>query len=119
VKVLRRALGAFGLKPAEEEQRRDRPDYQSLMQSALSRIRMAELQIQEATSLEDLDIGRSSMMAGWAEVQQLVRAAKRERGISVRPISETEEMHRNLRDRLYHRPEVERTPSRRRTGTER
>lgn len=113
--VLNRALGALGIKPSQAELAR--PDYQEMMRKALSRIRMAELQIQEATSLEELDIGRSSLQAGWAEVQQLVRTAKRDRGITVRPIAETEELHRNMRDYLNHRIEGDRNPARRRTGT--
>ena len=116
VQVLRRALGALGFaSQPEEPPRNDR--YQELMRQALTRIRMAELQIQEATSLEELDIGRSAMQAGWAEVQQLVRTAKRDRGLPVRPIAETEELHRNMRDYLNHRIEGDRNPARRRTGT--
>ncbi|HLN60175.1 MAG TPA: hypothetical protein VK464_01395 [Symbiobacteriaceae bacterium] len=116
MQVLRRALGALGFaSQPEEPPRNDR--YQELMRQALTRIRMAELQIQEATSLEELDIGRSAMQAGWAEVQQLVRTAKRDRGLPVRPIAETEELHRNMRDYLNHRIEGDRNPARRRTGT--
>lgn len=118
VQVLRRALGALGFKAAEVQSGHN-PEYHDMMREALRRIRMAELQIQEATSLEELDLGRSSLMAGWAEVQQLVRTAKRDRGISLRPISETEELHRNMRDFLNHRVEGERNNPRRRTGTAR
>lgn len=80
--------------------------YQLLMEDALRRVRLAELQIREATTVEDLDIGRSSLLAAWAEVQQLVRTAKRDRGIALRPVSETEEMHRKLRDYMNHRTET-------------
>lgn len=102
--ILYRALDAMGLRsqPGPTELR---PNYPLLMKDALHRVRLAELQIREATTLEDLDIGRSSLLAAWAEVQQLVRTAKRERGIAVRPVAETEELHRNLRDRMNHRPE--------------
>jgi polyribonucleotide nucleotidyltransferase len=117
VHVLRRALGALGIKPTQEENNSKLDYYQEMMRQALSRIRMAELQIQEATSLEELDIGRSAMQAGWAEVQQLVRTAKRDRGLTVRPIAETEELHRNMRDYLNHRIEGDRSPARRRTAS--
>ena len=118
MQVFRRALGALGFQKETEEIPKDRPDYQHMMRDALSRIRMAELQIQEATSLEELDLGRSSLLAGWAEVQQLVRTAKRERGITLRPISETEELHRNMRDFLNHRQDPNGI-ARKRTGTTR
>jgi hypothetical protein len=116
MQILRRTLGALGFKVTpQEEPKEQEADYQTMMRAALSRVRLAELQIQEATTLEELDVGRSEMMAGWAEVQQLVRQAKRERGIAVRPISETEELHRQLRDILAHR-DAGAIP-RRRTGT--
>ncbi len=81
------------------------PNYSALMQEVLGRVRMAELQIHEALSPEELDVGRSSLMAGWAEVQQLIRTAKRERGLPLRPVAETEELHRKLRDFMNHRGE--------------
>lgn len=118
VSVFRRALGALGLQKETGDVPRDRPDYHLMMREALTRIRMAELQIQEATSLEELDLGRSALLAGWAEVQQLVRTAKRDRGITVRPISETEELHRNMRDFLNHRTDPN-AAARKRTGTNR
>jgi len=118
VQVFRRALGALGFQKETQDVQSERPDYQQRMKDALSRIRMAELQIQEATSLEELDLGRSTLLAGWAEVQQLVRTAKRERGITLRPISETEELHRNMRDFLNHRQDPNAT-ARKRTGTTR
>lgn len=90
------------------------PNYRLLMEDALRRVRLAELQIREATTVEDLDIGRSGLIAAWAEVQQLVRTAKRERGIPLRPVAETEELHRRMRDFMHNRSEG---ASRRRTGT--
>jgi len=123
MQVLRRALGALGFtNHTASDPVRDKPDYQILMHEALRRIRMAELQIQEATSLEELDLGRSALLSGWAEVQQLVRTAKREKGISVRPIAEIEERHRNMRDFLNHRVTDSGSHGgsmRRRTGTTR
>jgi hypothetical protein len=104
MQILRRTLGVLGFRvTSQEEPKEHTSDYAILMRDALKRVRLAELQIQEATTLEELDVGRSEMLAGWAEVQQLVRQAKRERGIAVRPISETEELHRQLRDVLAHR----------------
>ncbi|HEY3364439.1 MAG TPA: hypothetical protein VGK74_05250 [Symbiobacteriaceae bacterium] len=114
--VIQRALSRLGFGPVEQKEYR--PDYQHLMQSALLRVRTAELCIQEARSLEELDTARASMAAAWAEVQQLVRMAKRDRGIAVKPISETEEMHRNLRDFLNHRTPGDK-PGHRKTGTNR
>ena len=115
MQVIQRALARLGFGPAETKEYR--PDYQYLMQSALSRVRTAELCIQEARSLEELDTARAAMAAAWAEVQQLVRTAKRDRGIAVKPISETEEMHRNLRDFMNHRT-TEKSGNRK-TGTNR
>lgn len=79
------------------------PSYHSMMRDALQRVAMAELQIKEAKTIEELDVGRSAMAAAWAEVQQLVRTAKRDRGIAVRPVAETEELHRQMRDHMNHR----------------
>lgn len=113
MQMLYRALDLIGFKTSQGPLE-VRPNYQLLMEDALRRVRLAELQIREATTLEDLDIGRSSLLAAWAEVQQMVRSAKRERGITLRPVSETEEMHRKLRDFMNHRSE---SAVRRRTGT--
>ncbi|HEY8346741.1 MAG TPA: hypothetical protein VIL07_05610 [Symbiobacteriaceae bacterium] len=97
--------------------REKRPSEQDLMQQTLQRIRTAELQMQQATSLEELDIARTALQSAQAELQQLIRAAKRERGITLRPIAETEELHRNLRDYLRHRTDTLRLPPRKRSGT--
>ncbi len=101
MQVFSRALSLIGFK-ASQGPVEIRPNYQALMEDALRRVRVAELQIKEATAVEDLDIGRSALLAAWAEVQQLIRTAKRDRGISLRPVAETEEMHRKLRDYMYH-----------------
>lgn len=114
MQVLRIALGALGFKT---ETGPARPNYRELMENALKRVRMAELQIQEATSLEELDLGRAAMQSGWAEVQQLVRTAKRERGIAVLPISETEEKHHRMRDFMNHRDPSPTGDDHLRTGT--
>jgi hypothetical protein len=113
MQVLRRAMTMLGLGGVPEDGRKS--DYQVLMRAALSRIRMAELQLREATSLEELDIARSSILSGQAEIQQLVRTAKRERGISVRPISETEETYKTMLRNMGYQLDEHRT--RRKTGT--
>lgn len=99
VEMFSRARDLFRIR-SQQEPSEVRPNYQALMEDALRRVRIAELQIREATTVEDLDIGRSQMMAAWAEVQQLIRTAKREQGIAVRPVSETEELYRNLREHM-------------------
>jgi hypothetical protein len=92
--MMLRLLASFGLGHAPAE--RAGPDYRELMKLALERIRTAEVQIREATSLEELDTARASLRAAQAEVVQLVRTVKRERGYPLRPIAECEEMHRRL-----------------------
>lgn len=72
--------------------------YESQMDEALERLRLAERLIQEAGTLEDLDIGRTIYQSAQAEVSQLIRLAKKERGIALRPISEVEERF----DQLMH-----------------
>ena len=115
--LLQRAMGVLGFRLPEREGQRC-PDYPQLMKTALQRIRMAELQIQEACSLEDLDVGRSELLAAQAEVQQLVRGAKRERGIAVKPIAQNEEEYHKLIDFMNNRATPDRAP-RRKTGTAR
>lgn len=70
------------------------------MQKALDKIRLAELQMAQAGSLEELDLARSAMQQGYAEVQHLIRSAKRERGLALRSVSECEALHRQLLDAL-------------------
>jgi hypothetical protein len=104
--IVRQALGSLGLVKNAEE-RTLSPDYQGLMHRALSRIRTSELQIKESRSLEELDLGRSALLAAQTELQQLIRQVKRERGIAVRPVSETEELFHNMRERMRYRQTVE------------
>jgi hypothetical protein len=113
-----RALRALGIGPKSSEQETLTRKYQQIMSDILRRMRLAELQLQEATSLEELDIARSALLAGMAEVQQLIRTAKRDRGIAVRPIAETEELHRNLRVFMNKTTAGELAPTQRKTGTE-
>lgn len=110
--VISRSLGLFRTRFRGERG----PSDQELMQDALRRVRTAELQLQEATSLEELDIARAALQSCHAELQQLIRTVKRDRGITLRPIAETEEMHRNLRDFLNRRSETLRTPMRRKAS---
>jgi hypothetical protein len=70
--------------------------YEAQMDEALERLRLAERLIQEAGTLEDLDIGRTILQSAQAEVSQLIRLAKQERGIAVRPIEEIEERYNQL-----------------------
>ncbi len=115
MQVFRRALGLIGIRPGGNPG--DRPDYARLMREALNRVHTAELLIQEAATLEQLDVARSAYLSAQAEVQQVIRAAKRECGIAVRPIAETEEIHRNMRTFMHGGPPERST--RRRTGTAR
>lgn len=80
--------------------REDRPDYQQMMREALDRAATAERMIQEADCIEQLDIARSALLQAQAEIQQVIRLAKREHGVALRPIAETEEMHRRLRNHM-------------------
>lgn len=118
MQMIRRALTLLRFVKAPPAENHS-PNYQQLMRATLQRMRLAEIQLQEATSLEELDIARSAMQSCMAEVQQLIRSAKRDRGITVRPIAETEEMHRTMRDVMHNRAEGERPTPRRRTGTSR
>lgn len=71
------------------------------MQQALGRVRMAEVQISEASSLEELDLGRTALQQAYAEVQHVVRAAKRDLGIPLRTIDECTSMHQRLIHHLF------------------
>lgn len=87
----------IGAQPAKE------PDYYVRMRAALDHIRMAELQLAQATSLEEFDLGRSALQQAHAEVQHIVRQAKRDLGLPLRPIQECEEMHRQMVESMYRR----------------
>lgn len=113
--LLNRALQLIGFRPTETKVNLD-PNYRRLMDDALARVRLCELQIQEATTLEELDVGRCSLQAAMAEVAHLVRSAKRKWGISLRPIAETEEMHRKLRDFMAKRSDEDHNGGRRRAA---
>lgn len=78
--------------------------YRELMQAALERVRLAELQIAQATELDELDMGRTALQQAYAEVQHLIRAAKREQGIPVRGVGESEEIHQQVLDTIAKRP---------------
>lgn len=92
----------------------DSINYTALMQKALMCLRLAELKIREACSLEELDLGRAMAQQALAEVQHLVRKAKLERGVPVRSIFENEELHRQMLDCLARR----RSPGRRTPRTQ-
>jgi hypothetical protein len=74
--------------------------YEAQLDEALERLRLAERLIQEAGTLEDLDIGRTTFQSAQAEVSQLIRLAKKECGIALRPISEVETKFGQLLHRM-------------------
>jgi hypothetical protein len=74
--------------------------YEVQLDEALERLRLAERLMQEAATLEDLDIGRTIFQSAQAEVSQLIRLAKKECGIALRPVGEVEERFRELRKRM-------------------
>lgn len=83
----------------------DREDHQTQVQEAIGRLRLAELELQQATSLEALDLARARIVAAQYELQQLIRAAKRERGITLRPIAEVEANYLRMLQLLFRRSE--------------
>lgn len=113
--VLRRTLVFLGIQPSPNMN--GRVDYRILMEEALERMRMAETQLREAASSEELDTARSALLAARAEVQHLIRSAKRERGVALRPVSENEEIHRMLRTQLHQRSKPQYGTVRRRINT--
>jgi hypothetical protein len=74
--------------------------YEIQLDEALDRLRLAERLMHEAATLEDLDIGRTIFQSAQAEVSQLIRLAKKECGITLRPIDEVEERFQQLRKRM-------------------
>ncbi|MFZ5815151.1 MAG: hypothetical protein ACOY93_07585 [Bacillota bacterium] len=100
--ALQKALAMIGIRPWPGD--RNRPNYPQLMREALDRVTSAERMLREASSLEQLDLARSAYQSAQAEVQQVIRAAKRERGIALRPIAETEELYRKMRDFMKESP---------------
>ena len=97
--IVERALGAMRFRGESESH----PTYEEMMTEALRRVRLSELQIRESRSVEELDIGRSTLQAAWADVQSIVRTAKRDRGIPLRSVEETEGLFRQMRDHFHHR----------------
>ncbi len=75
-------------------------DYRERMYRALDRMRTAELQIAQATDLEDLDMGRTALKQAFAEVQHIIRSAKREQGIPLRSIGESEAIYQKIMDTI-------------------
>lgn len=96
--MLQKALRLLGFRAPKNEYRE--PDHYALMRSALLRVENARQMMREARTLEELDLARSALQQAQAEVQHVIRAAKRERGISLLPIAETEQAYRRLWDRL-------------------
>ncbi len=98
VPVLQRALGLLRFRAPEPAVRE--PDHHALMKAALARVETAHQMLREARTLEELDVARSALQQAQAEVQHVIRTAKRERGVALRPIAETEQVYRALRERL-------------------
>jgi hypothetical protein len=96
--VLQKALELLGFRVPVKECRE--PDHHSLMQSALQRVEIARQMMREARTLEELDLARSALQQAQAEVQHVIRLAKRDRGIALKPIAETEQAYQRLWDRL-------------------
>lgn len=70
--------------------------YRERMAQVIERVRRAELQIAQAKELEELDMGRTALQQALAEMQHLIRMAKRERGIELRSIEESESRYREM-----------------------
>ncbi len=81
--------------------------FQEHMEEALRRVRIARLQITEATTIEELDIGKSNLQMAFAEVQRVVRLAKADAGLELRPVEEVEERYRRMVASFRTKPEVE------------
>lgn len=111
--MLEKALGMLGFRSSGY--RVEPPDHRSLMRSALERVETARQMMREARSLEELDLARAALQQAQAEVQHVIRSAKRERGVTVRPIAETERAYQNLWARLKG-VEEERSAGRRHQG---
>ena len=96
--MLQRALGLLRLRSQEPAARE--PDHHALMKAALARVETAHQMLREARTLEELDLARSALQQAQAEVQHVIRTAKRERGVALRPIAETEKVYLTLWERL-------------------
>lgn len=88
--ALSSVFGRFSPPHARDNQHRE------AMRLALEKLALASLQIAEARTIEDLDVGRAYYQSALAELQQVIRTAKREWGIPLRPVAECEELHREL-----------------------
>lgn len=75
-------------------------EHRNRMRQVLQRIAVSRLQLSEAASLEELDIARSSLQAALAELQIIIRTAKTDAGLELRPVQEVEEEYRRLLNRL-------------------
>lgn len=70
--------------------------YQAQMDEALRRVNIARLQIAEATTIDELDIGKATLQAAFAEVSRIVRLAKKEVGVPLRSVQEAEEQYQKM-----------------------
>ncbi|MFZ5825405.1 MAG: hypothetical protein ACOY94_13980 [Bacillota bacterium] len=92
-----RAIGRlFGFKdpepvPTEAERR---------WRGALERYRWAEAQVREAATPEELELAHQAWLAAQADLQWLIRLAKRDQGQTLRPVSETHRVYQALLHQL-------------------
>lgn len=73
--------------PSESEER---------WQVALERYRWADAQVREASSPEELELAHQAWLTAQADLQWLVRLAKRDHGLALRPVSETHRIYQAL-----------------------
>ena len=104
---VRRLVGTWPLlrgPVSDSEVGRATETYADRMLTAVGKVRTAELQVGQATTLDELDLGRCALQQAHAEIQHLIRSAKRELGIPVRDIGESEAMYLRLMRKLNRRP---------------
>ena len=94
--VFRAIARLFGFKdpepvPTEAERR---------WRAALERYRWAEAQVREAATPEELELAHQAWLAAQADLQWLIRLAKRDQGQSLRPVSETHRVYQALLHQL-------------------
>lgn len=68
--------------------------------TALERYRWAEAQVREAATPEELELAHQAWLAAQADLQWLIRLAKRDRGDDLRPVSETHRVYQALLHQL-------------------
>jgi hypothetical protein len=102
VKVLEKAFSFIRLRSGGVD--REATNHQEMMRQALDRVATAQLMLREATTLEQLDMARTDLASAHAGLQQVIRQAKRDRGIALRSIPETEAIFRQMREHFRGNP---------------